>query len=440
VRFLAAVNSPRIATLALGVLLAAVGAVHQWIRFPISETVSGFSVGYLPFDLHNPTAAAPIPQGLTFLLVVLAAAVAGLMGRTRLRRFLAGLALAALFYHLLHLAFIDGQRIEMYVAEAIAYRRQFVILALFVPNEGLDIQERYPEVFEYLVPDRWLVVWAALGRGWILALAGALILAAVPDGRAAPRTAPLALVVAAQAAVLVLLVFGARPIWGQYVLHLGNSQLAQGDHAMALGSFADAMGADPMLRGSSEFMRKVSKAHYDLNGPREPYALLYLADADFKERKYDDGLAKLKILAAVPPGASPFRAYYLQAAAKTERDGYIARGMLKYRLGDKAQAERDFRRALGVAVTADPRPMDLNFMLARIEQDLRQYAACVGRAERLLATGNVADRTTRANLSSTAGDCYARMHEYARARVAYFAAFGLDDRTNYRAYQGLSGF
>jgi len=438
-RFLAAFNSSRVAMVALGVVLAAVGAISDWIRLPFT-TIGGFSVGYTPFDSPGPSSAAPIPQGLTFLLVVLAAATAELRGHARLRQFLAGLALASLFYHLLYLACIDGQWIETYTAQATSANNQAHLLQKFIPNSGtyrFDI----PPNFEYFLPDRLDFVWQVMGRGWLIATLGACVLAAAPDGRAAARTFPLALVVAAPAAMLLMLVFGTRALWAEYLHHRGDRQLAQGAYAMALGSFTDAMTADPILARSVRFMVKVSETHYYLKGPHEPYALLALAAGDISGGKdYDNGFAKLKILASKPPGDSPFRVPYLRAAAKVERAGYALRGLSQIDGRGKNQAGRDFRYALAVALDVDPQPIDLNLMMARIELNMRQYAACSDRAERLLATGAVSHRSVKADLYSTTAHCHAFRHDYARAREAYFNSFDLDSHANYRAYQGLGGY
>lgn len=439
-RFLGAFNSGRTAMLAMAVCLAVVGAAYEWIRFPLSAPVRGISVGYASSGSFTSEGAGLVSQGLIFLLIVLMATAAEGLGKPRLRKVLAGLAITALFYQVVYLALIDGRWLETYTAQAASFRRLDGFLArYFTPNSGMDTRFLYVEEFEYLVPDRLLFVWEATGHGWLLALAGACLLAAAPDERRAAPAFPGAAVIAAAGTLLLLSFFGAPAVRADYLHHLGDRYLAQGDYPRALDAFAEAKSADPVLARSVIFMVKVSKTHYALKGSQEPYAWLYMADLDMRGQEYDRAATRFSILAAAPIGDSTFREAYLEAARKAEREAYILRGLRKYEGGDKNQAGRDFARALAVAVAADPKPADATFMAARIDMDLARYDSCVQRADALLAGGGISRRSTQAELHSTAGECYARMRDYVRAREAYFKSFNLDNRSNYRAYQGLSG-
>ena len=440
-RLAASLNSPRVAMSGLGLLLSAIGAQYEWIRL-VFTTVNGFSVGYVPYGANNPGVASLIPQGLIFLLVILSATLAEAFGCARIRSALAGLALCLLFYHLLYLACIDPLWIETYVAQASSFQRQNDFLsANFVPNSGADILIRLNQItnFEFLYPDRLVFVWQSLGRGWILALAGTLLVATAPSRRAAKGKLFVTLAACAPVVLAGLVIFGGPALWGEYLHRSGDRLVARGAFGAAMRSYADAVAADPVLARSVAFVLKVSKTHYALNGSNDPYALLHLANADIQSRQYDAGFARLKILSSLRLDDSLLGDSYLRAAAKVERTGYISRGSAAYRAGDKVQAERDLQFAMRIAVAVEPEPLDVHSMLARIELDTRQYAGCASRAQRLLGMGTISHQTTLADLKSTAGDCYVWMSEYQKARDAYFESFKLDDRSNYRAYQALSG-
>lgn len=438
-RLIAPFNSVRVILFVIAILLAAAGVSWDWIRLPYSYLRS-FNVGFAPSGPAGSAAAVPVSQGLVFIFIVLAAATAGFSGFERLRKLLAGLALACLFYHALYLACIDGRWIETFVAQADSFRLHNQFLSTyFIANGGADSSQDHISVFEYFVPDRLLFAWQALGRGWILALVGAFLLAAAPEARPSSRALPWVLFAAAPAAALLIALFGARVLWGEYLHYAGDRQLSEGAYASALGSYTEAMAADPILAHSEPFMLKVSKAHYALNGPHEPYAMLYLASRDINSKNYDEGFARLRILASMPLGDSPFRASYIRTSAKTERAGYVTRGLSHYQRNDKAQAQRDLQFALGIDVAANPQPVHVNFMLARIERDLHEYAACADRAEKVRTAGTVTQRAVVADLYTTAGDCYVGMDQFSLARRAYFSSFDRDSRNNYRANQALSG-
>jgi tetratricopeptide (TPR) repeat protein len=427
--------------LGLGVLLSAVGAQYEWIRLVFS-TVGGFSVGYIPFDPDNASAAALVPQGVLFLLVVLAAAFAEVFGCARIRQALSGLALALLFYHLLYLGCVDAKWIETYVAQASSYKRQYDFQSVnFVPNDGGDILIRLNLLaeFEYIYPDRLLFLWQSLGRGWILGLGGALLIAAAPSRHSAAEKLSLTLFVCVPVSLVGLLFFGAPVLMGEYLHRLGDRQIAQGAFAPALSSYADAVAADPVLARSLSFMLKISRANFAIKGATDSYSLLYLADQDIRAKQHDSGFARLRILSSMDAGNSPFRGPYLRAAAKVERAGRVSSASLAYRAGDKVRAARDLQYALNIAVLVDPNPLDVHTMLARVELDMRQYSACISRGQQLLGADTISHKTTLADLKNTEGDCFAWMGDYRKAREAYFQSFDLDDRANYRAYMGLSG-
>jgi len=307
-----------------------------------------------------------------------------------------------------------------------------------VPNSGMDTRFQYLERFEYLAPDRLQFVWEALGHGWIVSLTGAAMLAAAPRACSTPTALPIAPLVAVAAALVLLAAFGLRPAWAEYMHRLGDRELALGRHAAAADAYARAASADPVIARSTPFMIKLSGAYYAVAGAQEPYALLYLANGDIERRAYDSAFAKLKFLSATSPASSALRAGYLQAARKVERSAYLIRGLAAYTSGNKNAASRDFKHALAASI-ADSESVDAHFLAARIDMDLGLHSACAARAERLLGSGAVSRKSVRADLYNTAADCYARMHEYARAREAYLRSYDLDNRTNYRAYQGLSG-
>ena len=432
-------NSGGVIAIALGLVLAVAGASYYWVRFPISAPVGGFALAFAPIELSAAPRGTPLSLGTAYLAAMVLAVAAEIAGYPRLRKVLAYLAILALLYHLLNLACVDGRWIEKFVAEGVAFLSQLSFLnSNFVLNDGEDNTFTYLTSFEYLVPDRLTFIWQSLGHGWIFAFIGACLVALAPGGRST-GTGRVLRFAAGGVLLLVIAGFIARPLWGEYLHLAGDRQLAQGADAAALDSYATAMAIDPIRKRSLPLMLKVSKAHYALKGRYDSYALLYLAGAALSSKAYDDGIAALRILRSMRLIDLPYRDAYLQAAAKTERSLYVARGLTQFGAGDKPGAERDFMAALGAAVPIDPVPIDVTYMAARIEADLRLHARCAQRAMSLLNSGTVGRKSARADLNNTAGDCYAQMFNYSAAREAFFRSFELDNRTNYRGYQGLSG-
>lgn len=434
------VNSPRIALVVTGAALALCGALWEWIRFPVGPPVSGLDVGYTAPGFDALASFSAVPQGMVVILLILAASVTGGLGLDRLRQALAGLALAALFYHLIYLSCIEGRWIEIYMDQATAFRRQVDFLSGYVvPNSGEDNLEEYLQGFEHFFPDRLLFAWEAVGRGWLIAFCGAALLGIARRRRRTEGILPLSLGVAVPAGIILLLTFGGRALYADHLHYLGDRERARGAPGAALRQYSDALSADPMLGQSMSFMLKVSKSYLDLRSDDDPYAALYLAAEDLDRKLYDQAFFRLQTLQSPPLGDTAFRVPYLGAVARTVRNGYVARGLYHYQMGDRVAARADFQRALDSVVADGSHMLHAQFMLVKVDQDLRQYNACAERAERLLVSGQVVRKSTQADLYNTAGDCRAEMGSYNAARAAYFESYELDDRSNYRAYQGLSG-
>ena len=434
------VNSPRIALIVTGAALAVGGALWEWIRFPVGPPVSGLEVGYTALGLNAVHAFPAVPQGIVVILLILAASVTGVLGLDRLRQALAGLALAVLFYHLIYLTSIEGRWIETYMEQAAAFRGQVNFLSgYFVPNSGEDNLDEYLQSFEHFFPDRLLFAWEAVGRGWLIAFCGATLLGIARRRCRGEGVVPLALGVALPASLILLLAFGGRAIYADHLHYLGDMERARGAPGAALRRYSDALSADPILGKSMPFMLKVSKSYHELRTKDEPYAALYLVEEDLNRKLYAPAFFRLHTLLATAQQDTVFRTPYLSAVVRTMRDGYVARGLYNYQAGDRVAARADFQRALDLVVADGPHMLHAQLMLAKVDQDLRQYRACAERAERLLVSGQVARKSTQADLYNTVGDCRADMRSYNEARAAYFESYELDDRANYRAYQGLSG-
>jgi tetratricopeptide (TPR) repeat protein len=134
-------------------------------------------------------------------------------------------------------------------------------------------------------------------------------------------------------------------------------------------------------------------------------------------------------LLAAHEASDPLKALLHKRIAWNYADG----GILLYRKGLLGPAIGYWEQALAV----DAAQVRAVYFLARAYFEQSRYERSVAMSRLLLSRSQ--NRLLNANLQSNIGDCYWRLRDYDKARLAYEASMRLDTYGNFRVYKSLGG-
>lgn len=417
-------HAPRVAPLVFAALLLLAGVLSVWLKFPVSAPLRGIEV---------PSAGlgTTLPLAWLVLGVFLLAIMAAIPRRWGLAALATVAAWVLLMLFPLQLMSVDPQWIDLYMRESLQRANIQAYLGSYLLNVGLEPTILY--ISDFLALDSRLeLVLSVLGWGWSLAVLG---LALWSLGLAA-RMSPLARVVfllAIPVLVCASLALRAVPMLHAESLRTqGDTLLAQGRHAEALRMYTEALRQDRVLSLSRPFIQSISRAHFLLHGEQDPYALLYR----LTDLLAGDPPGALDLLASSRPTSmarTPYREAMRAQLLREEVEIEVQLSATLLRGLSYAQAGMYLERAFAGA----PEALHVRLMLAKLRMDQKDYVAALEVLEPMPA--RVYHVTVQADIYSLMGDCYERLGESVKARDAYFAAYELDNKENYRVFKALSG-
>lgn len=425
-------NSGRFVLALLGLLLTLAGGVSEWLHFPLSAKISGFS---LPYGGRNAAGESTLfSQGAGFLIFIAGAVAAALAERNALSRILLSLSLVALLYFPVYLLFVDTSWTIQYLLEADQYNGLRSFLAKnFIPNTGVEFPTTYLTGFEYLL-DRFMVVLAVMSWGWFLAGIGVLMImfSYRPRNEDAWNSFS-ALLMSAGISLVMAIVIGFNEIYADYLHSEGDNFLTHGDYNKAIDSYAAALVNDPALQYSELFLLNVSSAYLSKEGKHHPFSQIYVSEENSRRLLPVQAALHLEYFVAHEPIDSVFLSPLLAHSVRKLTKIYLKSGGDFYSKGQLEAALSNFEKALII----EPNLLNGNFYRAKVLLDLRRHEDCKAIMEQLV--DKVSRASVKANFYSTLAECLVGMGDYNQAREAYFSSYKLDDRENYWALRGLSG-
>jgi tetratricopeptide (TPR) repeat protein len=426
-------NSGRFVLALLGLLLTFAGGFSEWLHFPLSAKIGGFSIPYGAKSGVGESATV-LSQGAGFLFLIVGAVAAALMRRDAVSRILLSLSLVALLYFPIYLLFIDTRWTIQYILEADQYNGLRSFLAKnFIPNTGVEFPTTYLTGFEYLV-DRFMVVLAVTSWGWFLAGIGVLmVLFSYRPMQKETWNAFSALLASAGVSLVLAVLIGFNEIYADYLHSEGDRLLTQGVYAEAIDNYAGALANDPALQYSELFLLNVSSAYLSKEGKYHPFAQVYVSEENSRRQLPVQAALHLEYFIAHEPIDSVFLSPLLAHSIRKLTKIYLKSGGDFYSKGQLAAALSNFEKALSI----DSGLLNGNFYRAKVLLDLRKHEDCKAIMEQLI--DRVSRASVKANFYSTLAECFVGMGDYNRARDAYSSSYKLDDRENYWALKGLSG-
>jgi tetratricopeptide (TPR) repeat protein len=288
--------------------------------------------------------------------------------------------------------------------------------------------EEYPRKFELnTLWDRFVAAYSFIGLGWYCFGIGSVLIAIHLVARLPAKERMDALMLGAIPVGVVVILLTPSLI-GDYFFTSACVAQAKGAKEKAITSYRRAMWFD---RWHAEDVNTYA-AIGDLqrvspSGKDSPEMHISKARELKDATQYD--LAVFELARAAEWGGA--------AASVAKRESARTRvefGTALYRGGGIGAAVTQWEQALA----EDPlQPHECSFLIARGNYDLGRYQAALDGLEDALRFS--ADRPTRANAYSLAGDCYARLGRDAEARSSYTRSLKEQMLVNYWAMSQLTG-
>ncbi len=288
--------------------------------------------------------------------------------------------------------------------------------------------EEYPRKFELnTLWDRFLTAYSFFGLGWYCFGIGSLLIAIHLVARlpAKERMNALKLSAVPVGVVIILLM---PSLIGQYYFTKACIAQAQGAKEKAITFYRRAMwfdrwrAEDINIYAAIGDLKRVSPSSKD-----SPEAHISKARELKEATQYD--LALFELARAAEWGGA--------VASVAKRESARTRvefGTALYRGGGIGAAVTQWQQALA----EDPlQPNEVSFLIGRGNYDLGRYQAALDALEDALRFS--ADRPTRANAYSIAGDCYARLGRDEEARSNYNRSLKEQMLVNFWAMSQLTG-
>ena len=417
--------------LLLAALLIVVGSGGTWVVMPLTGE---YRLADLPMAAQNGQFKLLV-LGLTALIFLTTA-----MHMYTLRLLICLGLTALMFFIALSVSMLDGERIQLYIAESQAFRDIQHILALnAIPNAGRSVETAL--AFDaYHFTDR---IRASLGiLGWGAKLSILIGCAVSLYCIVSSQRKLLALLLALISALTTFFASGLGAISLAYLkINQGVRVINNGEPAAAIGILNEAVTLDPVLTYSPGFTLLHSYLYFSIYGPAAPLAKAYQLEQRFSAGQFAEvidtnALSASSAVLNAEGQQSSIRPELVNAHIRTEQriamDAYNRIGLLHLWRSEWGLAESHFKSSLAI----DSNPVGQTALL-RIYQQTRQFEACVNTADLLLLSTH--NRSVSADVFSSKGDCLSQLGRPAEARLAYQQSIALDSDKNYRAVKGLSG-
>src|SRR6266480_2693636 len=412
--------------LIVGSVLIFASAILKWVNFPFSRHPVGLQVPLLR-NLEVIPHFSLLSYGIGGIAVLTIGIVLVWRSAT-----LPALAAAALLITLwmaapCRIAFQQPALLGRLVAETqeLSMIRGFTKTYLPV-NYGTA--ETYSKKFEFdTIWDRFLAAYSFLGLGWYCFGIGSLLIAISLIARlpAGERVRALALGGIPTGVVIILLT---PSLIGEHYFTKACIAQAQGAAERAIRYYRTAMwfdrwhAQDINIYAAIGDLKRVSPSSKD-----SPEAHISKARELKEATQYD--LALFELARAAEWGGA--------VASVAKRESARTRvefGTALYRGGGIGAAVTQWEQALA----EDPlQPHEVSFLIGRGNYDLGRYQAALDALEDALRFS--ADRPTRANAYSIAGDCYARLGRDEEARSNYNRSLKEQMLVNFWAMSQLTG-
>jgi hypothetical protein len=394
---------------AIGVLCLVLSAWLIWIKAPISGGANpSVSFGWMAGVLGTIAGIAWLRSSGCVM------AVCGVAG------------LGVVSFSLLYLTFMDPAFWDL--VDENAQATSIVSFSHHFLPGNYGVQPTFHPHLDTDTPVARLVTAAYfMSWGWIICLAGTLLLLVSCLTSTSRRqlmrwiSLPAILICGGQALML------GSSVAGEYLQDRGNQQMALGRFADAARRYERAQRWNPQLATSLRVHLRLGEAYYHLNMRTHPNARLYLGEryAQEGERK----AALTEYLLAAREASDPLKALLQKRIAWHYADD----GILLYNKGLFGPAIGYWEQALAV----DAAQVQATYFLARAYFEQSRYERSVAMSRLLLSRSQ--NRLLNANLQFNIGDCYWRLRDYDKARLAYETSMRLDNYGNFRVYKSLGG-
>jgi hypothetical protein len=334
-----------------------------------------------------------------------------------------GLGLCA--FSVLHLTFFDATFWSL-VDENAQYTQIIGFSQRYLP-ENLGIAPTFQaSLATDTVLDRLIAAAYFMGLGWWVCLLGGFLLSiggCVGGGRQTLRwTALTAIVVFGSQGVLVC-----KGVVAQYFQDRGDRYMARGQHAEAVREYEMAQHYDSQLARSERMHQHFGQIYYHLGPPSHPQARFYVGDRYARERHPEAAIAEY--LLAVREASGPLADILHQRLAWA----YVQMGIVQYRREESGVAVGWWEKAL----SEDPAQLQAAYFLSRAYFDQGRYEQSVAMGQFLIARAQ--NPLLKADVQSNIGDCYWKLKDFPKARLAYEASMKLDTYANFRIFKSLGG-
>jgi Tetratricopeptide repeat len=394
---------------ALGVLCLVLSAWLIWIRAPISGGANpSLSFGWL----------AGVIGGI--------AAIAWLRSSGSVMAMCGIAALGLVSFAVLYLAFIDPALWDLVDENAQAVSIINFSHRFLPGNYGIQ-PTFHPDLDTGTTQTRLATALYFMSWGWVISVVGSLSLLLAwslnPGRRASMKWMGLTAV----------LIFGGQAVMvghslaAEYLEALGNRSLALGRYAEAARRYEGAQRWNPQLASSLQVHLRLGEAYYHLDMLTHPNARLYLGQRYAQDGNYRAALAEY--LLGAQEASEPLKTVHRKRIAWSYVDG----GLVLYQKGLYGPASEYWEQAR----TFDSAQIQAPYFLARAYFEQSRYEQSIATSRFLLARSQ--NRLLNANLQFNIGDCYWRLRDFDRARLAYEASMSLDSYGNFRIYKSLGG-
>jgi tetratricopeptide (TPR) repeat protein len=412
--------------LIIGSVLILAAAMLKWIYFAFSRHPLGFQLPLLAKLGHIPHFSI-----LSYGVVGIALLTLVLFFIWRSARYLALSAVALL--------------IALWIAAPcqIAFRQPVLLGQLVVEAQELSIvrdfsktylptdygpTEEYSKKFELnTLGDRFLASYSFLGLGWYCLGIGSLLIAIHLVARFPAKERINALMLSA-VPVGVVIILLAPSLIGQYYFTSACIAQAQGAKEKAITSYRRAMWFDRWHAEDINTYAAIGDLQRLSPSSKDSPEMHISKARELKDATQYD-LAVFELARAAERGDA--------VASVAKRESARTRvefGTALYRGGGIGAAVTQWQQALA----EDPlQQHEVSFLIGRGNYDLGRYQAALDVLEDVLKVS--ADRPTRANAYSIAGDCYARLGRDAEARSSYNRSLKEQMLVNFWAMSRLTG-
>jgi Flp pilus assembly protein TadD len=268
---------------------------------------------------------------------------------------------------------------------------------------------------------------SALSSGWYLYMASSLLCLVAgfsmgtDSGKLGWVVLPGALLSAAVIAALLW-----RPIEGEFQIAAGANAAANGRFDGALAHYRHAVAVDKWNRLQPDVYLNIGALYAARSQKDQPEFHLYRAVRFEEKADMPQALFELNQASAT---AKPDLALIVQKEVDRVAQKY---GKELYARGNLGDAKKQFELSAAV----HPNQIAAYYLAGACCYEMSDYSAAIDYFNKALLRTN--QRTLRADIRSSLGDCYFKLGNVELARSYYLASRLADDRKNYRALKSLT--